>query len=202
MDEGGVVEVEVSVEPVGGYDSEVKLRVDEGAIAPLSGRPPFTAKWRIGPLAAGRRAIKVVAEGDGYSREGVLTVSVRSLEEEVTVKRLDPSHVEAKLAEISVRDLAYAQMALSRIAQLNAKAKVDLSVRISGSIVLNGSDVDAKLAELVIQRISDLSRFTPTEATVSIKMVEPLVLHAGGIASLSVLADKADFKLRIRRGAS
>ncbi|MEM3943961.1 MAG: DUF499 domain-containing protein [Thermofilaceae archaeon] len=202
VDEGGVVEVEVSVEPVGGYDSEVKLRVDEGAISPLSGRPPFTAKWRIGPLAAGRRAVKVVAEGDGYSREGILTVSVRSLEEEVTVKRLDLSHVEAKLTEICVRDLMYAQMALNRIAQLNAKAKVDLSVRISGSIVLNGSDVDAKLAELVIQRISDLSRFAPTEATVSIKIVEPLVLHAGGIASLSVLADKADFKLRIRRGAS
>jgi len=79
---------------------------------------------------------------------------------------------------------------------------VDLSVRISGSIVLNGSDVDAKLAELVIQRISDLSRLAPTEATVSIKIVEPLVLHAGGIAALNVLADKADFKLRIRRGAS
>ncbi|MEM0489577.1 MAG: DUF499 domain-containing protein, partial [Candidatus Bathyarchaeia archaeon] len=202
VDEGNSIEVSVSITPIGGYSERVKLTPDEGTIEPASGSPPFTAKWRIDPLPAGRHALKVAAEGaDGYLREGGLSVNVRSLEEEVAVKRLDLTHVGAKLIEVSVGDLTQAQIALSRIAQLGAKAKADFSIKISGNITVNGSGADIKVSELIVQKIADLARSLQAEAAVSVKMDEPIEVYADRIAALNVLADKATFRLRVRRRA-
>lgn len=203
VDEGGSIEAEVSLTPIGGYNMDVRLRPEEGAVEPPSGRPPFTAKWRIGPLAAGRRTLKIVAEGsDGYVKEGSLAVTIRSLEEEVIVKKLDLRHVGAKLVEVSVGDVTFFQIALGKIAQLGAKARVDFSIKIGGNIVVSGLGADLKVSEIIVQRISDLARTLQAEAAASIKMDEIIILYGDGIAALSVLADKADFKLMVRRGGS
>ncbi|MEM1674728.1 MAG: DUF499 domain-containing protein, partial [Candidatus Bathyarchaeia archaeon] len=202
VDEGNSIEVSISITPIGGYSERVKLTPDEGTIEPASGSPPFTAKWKIDPLPAGRHALRVAAEGaDGYLREGGISVNVRSLEEEVAVKRLDLTHVGAKLIEVSVGDLTHAQIALSRIAQLGAKAKADFSIKISGNITVNGSGADIKVSELIVQKIADLARSLQSEAAVSVKMDEPIEVYADRIAALNVLADKATFRLRVRRRA-
>ncbi|MEM2002617.1 MAG: DUF499 domain-containing protein, partial [Candidatus Methanomethylicaceae archaeon] len=202
VDEGKSIEVNVFITPIGGYSERVKLMLNEGTIKPASESPPFTAKWRIDSLPAGRHVLKVAAEGaDGYLREGILSVNVRSLEEEVAVKRLDLMHVGAKLIEVSVGDLTHAQIALSRIAQLGAKAKADFSIKIGGNITVNGSGADIKVSELIVQKIADLARSFQTEAAVSVKMDEPIEVYTDRIAALNILADKATFRLRIRRRA-
>ncbi|MEM4488724.1 MAG: DUF499 domain-containing protein [Desulfurococcaceae archaeon] len=202
VDEGNSIEVRVSITPIGGYSERVELTPDKGIIEPVSGSPPFTAKWRIDPLPAGRHTLRVEAKGaDGYSREGSFSINVRSLEEEVTVKRLDLTHVGAKLIEVSVGDLAHAQIALSRIAQLGTKAKADFSIRIGGNITINGSSADIKISELIVQRIADLARILQAEAFVSVKMDEPIEVYADRISVFNALADKATFKLRVKREA-
>ncbi|MEM1757070.1 MAG: DUF499 domain-containing protein, partial [Candidatus Bathyarchaeia archaeon] len=202
VDEGKSIEVNVFITPIGGYSERVKLMLNEGTIKPASESPPFIAKWRIDSLPAGRHVLKVAAEGaDGYLREGILSVNVRSLEEEVAVKRLDLMHVGAKLIEVSVGDLTHAQIALSRIAQLGAKAKADFSIKIGGNITVNGSGADIKVSELIVQKIADLARSLQAEAAVSVKMDEPIEVYADRIAALNVLADKATFRLRVRRRA-
>ncbi|MEM3793351.1 MAG: DUF499 domain-containing protein [Candidatus Bathyarchaeia archaeon] len=203
VDEGNSIEVSVSITPVGGYGELVKLTPSKGTIEPASGSPPFTAKWRIDPLPAGRRMLKVTAEGaDGYLREEDLSINVRSLEEEVTVRRLDQTHVGAKLIEVSVGDLTHARIALSRIAQLGAKAKADFYIKIGSNITVNGSGADIKVSELIVQKIADLARNLQAEAALSVRMDEPIEVYADRIAVLEVLADKATFKLRVRRSAA
>ncbi|MEM0050225.1 MAG: DUF499 domain-containing protein [Candidatus Methanomethylicia archaeon] len=200
VNEGSSIEVEVSIQSIGGYNVNVKLRPDEGLVEPSSGRPPFTAKWKIGPLAAGRRTLKIVAEGlDGYIKEGSLSINIRSLEEEVIVKRIDLKYVGAKLVEISLSDMMYSQMALRKMVQLGAKAVVDFSIKFGGNIIVNGSSVDVKVSELIIQKLSDLARSFPTDVAVSIRIEEPVIIDGDKITVFSVLADKADFKLMVRR---
>ncbi|MEM3372206.1 MAG: DUF499 domain-containing protein, partial [Candidatus Korarchaeum sp.] len=139
---------------------------------------------------------------DGYLREEDLSINVRSLEEEVTVRRLDQTHVGAKLIEVSVGDLTHARIALSRIAQLGAKAKADFYIKIGGNITVNGSGADIKVSELIVQKIADLARNLQAEAALSVRMDEPIEVYADRIAVLEVLADKATFKLRVRRSAA
>ena len=203
VDEGEGVNVKVSIGPVGGYNLQVSLKPDMGLIKPNVGVPPLDAEWSVSGLSAGEHAINIEVIGaDGYARKETLHVNVRSLEEEVLTKKLDLSHVQAKLTEISTSDLAYAYMALSKASQIGMKAKVDLAIKIGDNLALSGSGVDAKISEMLIQKMSDIVRVIQNlkvEAAVSMKMDEPVILDGTKISALNVLAEKVLFKLRVRR---
>ncbi len=204
INEGEEIKVNVSVKPVGGYDSEVKLIPEEGEIRQDSSNPPFKAVWRIGPISfAGTRSLTVEAQGvDGYNIKKSIQVIVKSLEEEIPVTKLEPTHVQQKLVEISSGDLTNVLMAFNKISQMNASAKVNFFIKINGNINLNGSDADLKLSEILIQKVSELSKSIPSlkiETTVSIKLENPIILDTNKIAVLNVLSEKSTFKIRVRK---
>lgn len=200
VDEGTPIEVMVSVAPIGGYSADVKLLPERGSVEPDSGKPPFIARWRIGPLAAGKYSIKIsVVDANKPIRESALRVHVKGLEEEIVVKRLSEAHINGKLIEISVKDFAEIQKALRVVEQFNVK--VDFSIKIDNSIIVNGTKVDTKLSNHVFQAFSLLAKTLQTEANATIIFEEPLVIHEDRVSVFSTLSEeKAIFKLKVRRG--
>jgi len=73
----GVVEVKVSIEPVGDFSDEVTIEVDKGEVYPSRGIPPFEAIWKLTAEAEeDTYQYDIKAYHDSFSKTASLTVKV------------------------------------------------------------------------------------------------------------------------------
>lgn len=209
VEPGKAVEASISITPVDGYSEDVRIEVSEGSLDMSEGRPPLKTTWRITPPdKPGEYKFTVKATGsDGTVKDEQLLVTVLSPEEDIVVDKVDPRYVGAKLVAIDVKNISYMRLCLNIISNLGAKAKADLDVKFGGEASFKGESMDVSLARVFVEKFNDiisslekLRAKTSVEGTVRIE--EPLVLDSSKITSLSSLAGKAKFKLRVKRGTS
>jgi hypothetical protein len=200
------VSVDVNVEPVGDYHEEVQLDADEGTLAPDNGIPPFKAKWDVGKLyePGEYRYTLNGTSRDGTYRSSLLTVIVRSPEEEVDVERLDLTHVGAKLLSLKPKDMVSFRMALNLSSRMGFTAEVDIEIDFGEEASFTGRELDAGIAGIFIQKfdeilrtLAQIGRKTTLKGTV--KFLETIALDAPKIATMSQLNERVTFRLRIVR---
>jgi len=196
----------ISVEPIEKYSEEVELEVDKGSLEPKKGKLPLKVKWRLDTkLEPGDYSFNVIAYGaDGTSASTTFSVSVESLEEEVSVKMIEPEHENTKLLSIEPKDILSLRMSLEIISKLNLKAKANVRLSFGENVEFNCNNVDTKLASLFIQKFEDLLRVLPSlrdEAKLDSAVIfdEPVILDKAKITSLTPLYERVSFKLRIKR---
>lgn len=196
----------VSIEPVGDYSEEIGLEVEEGTITTEKGRPPLKGEWRI-PLIMepGDYTFRVTATAaDGLYKEGLLRVTVVSPEMDVEADKVDVTHVGVKLVSITSENLLGLRMALNTIPKLGVKAKVDVDINFGEEASFTGSDVDAAITRLFIEKFDEILRSLTklegiTSVTSVVKLEEPIILDGSKIAAVAPLTGRARFKLRVKR---
>lgn len=128
-------------------------------------------------------------------------ICVKSPEEEVEVKKLDLTHIGAKLLSISTNDSTNLKLMLNMVSKLNLNADADVRMNFGDNISFTGDRMNVKIAGLFVQKFADILRFLPSLAAQSsvigsVKFIEPLILDSSKITAFSPL--KAKFRLRIK----
>lgn len=195
----------VVVAPVDSYDSLITIAAEKGSVAPDRGRAPFEATWDLGVIeGVGEYEFRIRAVGeDGTESASALTVVVEGLEEEVEVEKLDPIHVNAKLIQITPRNLTALQIAAEIISRLGQEATVPrLLVKFEDNIEFSCREINSKIASRLAQKLRDIQmtlnlRETAFEGTLRLK--QPITLNSANIATLNSLSGKALFKLLVAK---
>ena len=198
---GEMVEVSVEVKPIDEYSEEVKLAVNYGSLNLTKGKPSFNAIWSFtAPSDPGDYTYAVEATSNDIIKKANLFISVKSLEEEVEVEKLDLTHVGAKLLSISTNDSTNLRLMLDVVSKLNLNADADVRMNFGDSISFAGYKMNVKIAGLFVQKFADILRSLPSLAAQSsvsgsVKFIEPVILDNSKINVFSPL--KAKFKLRV-----
>jgi predicted AAA+ superfamily ATPase len=199
-------EVKVNVASIQEYDLEVKLIADKGKLNPDRGKLPLNATWDLGILnKPGEYRFTITAEGlDGTTANTTLIVTVESREAEITVDKLDLSHVGAKLVSIIPKNLISFKMALDIVSKLNLKAEGDVEINIGENISFSGDKMDVNIAGLFIQKFTEIFRTLTqlqeqTYISGTINLRESVAIDNLKIAAFTPLAEKVSFKLRVEK---
>lgn len=195
----------IRIEPIDEYLLEVKLKVEEGKLSLEKGKPPFETEWNFGILPPGEYRFAVEAEGaDGTTSSASLVVIVESPEVEVTVEKIDPTYVGARLLYIVPKDLLSLNIALDRVSRLNINAEANITVNFGENINFAGNRMNVRIAGLFVQKFSDIIRSLPSlekkaKVSGSINLLEPIVLDSSKIMALTPLSERVSFGLKVER---
>jgi hypothetical protein len=203
---GESVEVKVSVKPVGEYPYLVKLTAEKGTLSLNEGKCPLESLWSLGVFEEpGDYAFDLTASGeDGEMKSITLLISVESLEEELTVEKLDITHVGAKLIRISPKDITSYRQAVETISKLNLEAEANLTIQFEKEITFTGRGMEVKLAAIFLSKFREIIMALPdmekkTVVGGEIKLRQPLIIDESKISAFAPLSNKALFKLRVKK---
>ncbi|MCX8185269.1 MAG: DUF499 domain-containing protein [Sulfolobales archaeon] len=202
---GEQVKVMASITPIASYDLPIGVEVDKGTVAPSRGKPPLEVTWDLGTIEEiGHHEFRVRAVGeDGVESVKTLTVVVESLEEEIDVEKLDPTHVGAKLIQITPKDLIALQIAADTLSRLNQEATLpQLIIAFGENITFSCRDIDSKLASYFAQKFRDIEmtlKFKETKFVGTLKLKQPVALDSSKINAFKLLSGKAVFRLQVMK---
>jgi hypothetical protein len=199
------VKVEVEVTPIDSYDFPISIEVEKGTVKPEKGKAPLVVTWELGKLEEiGDHTFKIKVTGeDGTESTSILTVRVESLEEEIETEKLDPTHVGAKLTQITPKNLISMQMATETVSKLNQEAIVPQLITIfEDNITFSCKDIDSKLAGYLVQKLRDIEMIIKPKETKfigTLKLKQPITLDSSKIPAFIPLSENAIFKLRVMK---
>jgi len=160
------LQVKVHIEPIGGFDGEVTITVDEGSIKPDKGKPPFEAIWALKSKPfEDIYTYKVKAIYNELSRERTLTIKVLGEYEVVSVDFYDYKPLVGDIIEeiSQITSIGGLQTISERVGKL-VKASLNVHMDASGydgklKMVIDGIALDdiKDLIDKMVEVLKNLS---------------------------------------------
>ena len=170
VDPGSLVKINVHVRPVGDFNDNVALSVNEGSINPREGKPFFEAAWELtAPKDPGDYEYHVKGASGDLIRDAKVIIRVKGAVESLCIDNISElmnAPDDYKLTEFELRDVDFDLLQLTRIRPL-IKSINEARIKFTSggtTVTLNVSNIDVDTFDQMIKYIRNSLGHVNTQA--------------------------------------